>query len=435
MIGKLLLCGGYLLLGLWIIQRSRLFKQTELSDRAFLLLYGVRLLAGLAYVYVFFSMLHGGDALQMYRGGRVVWEAFQEDPAIYFRLIFGPNGGFVETPVYKYAFATNYWDHFDKWNIIRFHALLSPITMGSYWVHVVIFTAMNVWGSLLFYEAFRQMTTIPKRLLFVLVFLMPSLLLFTSMMYKEGFLYFGLALIIYHMWQLDQSWSWKSFFGVLLGLALFFLFRQVFFGLILGCLMLFLFGKMMKWSHWQPYLFTVVLSLVIGLSADHFIDQVDVLRTISTKQAAFISEVGESDFEVPYLEPNLQSFICFLPIALQNAFLRPFLWDISESYFALTGIGMIFFLALALLRILFPKPDHRLHPWLLTLVLFSWSVLLLVGYLVSNVGTISRYRILPVFLLIIVLANAINWNEVLNFLPQWIKVLVQTETRDRNTPP
>ncbi|MEO1437450.1 MAG: hypothetical protein AAFV80_18050, partial [Bacteroidota bacterium] len=143
MIGKLLLCGIYLLLGLWVVRRSKLFQKTELSDQALLLIYGIRLLAGLAYAYVFFSLLHGGDALQMYRGGRVVWKALQEDPAIYFRLVFGPNGGFVETPVYKYAFSTNYWDHFDKWNIIRFHALLSPFTMSSYWVHVVIFTAMN----------------------------------------------------------------------------------------------------------------------------------------------------------------------------------------------------------------------------------------------------------------------------------------------------
>ncbi|MEO1435722.1 MAG: hypothetical protein AAFV80_09315, partial [Bacteroidota bacterium] len=161
----------------------------------------------------------------------------------------------------------------------------------------------------------------------------------------------------------------------------------------------------------------------------------DLLATISNKQATFISEVGESDFKVPYLQPNWKDFARFLPIALQNAFLRPFLWDISEPYFALTGIGMILFLFLALLRILFPRTGYSPPPLMLCLVFFSWSVMLLVGYLVSNVGTISRYRILAIFLLMIALSNAIDWTALTNRLPKKLRVLIQTGTETQSTQP
>ncbi|MEM6380913.1 MAG: hypothetical protein AAF705_22260, partial [Bacteroidota bacterium] len=284
-----------------------------------------------------------------------------------------------------------------------------------------------------FYQAFRQITKIPKRLLYTLVFLMPSLLLFTSMMYKEGFLFFGLGLITYHAVQLEKAFQWRSIFGVLLGVFVFFLFREVFFLLILACLGLFFTGRILGWQSWKPYAITAITGLFLGLSADAILDQIDVLGIIATKQAAFISEVGESDFEVPYLEPNIKGFAVFLPIALQNAFLRPFLWDLTEPYFAFTGIGMIIFLLLVLIRLLFPRKGYTPGPFLTTLILFAWAVMLLVGYLVSNVGTISRYRILAVFLMIIALANATDWAKLMQRLPM-LRVLIQTEQEGRNTP-
>jgi hypothetical protein len=138
-----------------------------------------------------------------------------------------------------------------------------------------------------------------------------------------------------------------------------------------------------------------------------------ILERIVAEQGHFIAESGGSDFYVARLQANWQHFIVFSPRALLNGFLQPFIWKTRsiggfavalESLFILTFLCATFFI---LRRHLYNIKNIPLLYFLLT---YTVGSSFLYGLMVSNAGTMLRYRSISLglfaFLLLFILAIA-----------------------------
>ena len=105
---------------------------------------------------------------------------------------------------------------------------------------------------------------------------------------------------------------------------------------------------------------------------------------------------GNSFIYLPFLIPTLKGIVQISPIALYNISLGPFLIELDSVFKYLAALENIFFLLFILLALFFHKlPDVRLRPFLYALLFFGITYFLLMGILVNNVGSLVRYRSVP----------------------------------------
>ena len=101
---------------------------------------------------------------------------------------------------------------------------------------------------------------------------------------------------------------------------------------------------------------------------------------------------GGSAVAARHLEPTPESFVVNAPQALSLSIVRPYPSDVRHllSLVAATEITLI--LLLFVVFLLWRKNKTPLNPFLLFCIFFSFSVLMMIGYTVNNLGAIVRYR-------------------------------------------
>jgi amino acid transporter len=75
------------------------------------------------------------------------------------------------------------------------------------------------------------------------------------------------------------------------------------------------------------------------------------------------------------------------------------------------AIEVIAFILLFLAFVMFRKKDMKLDPFIMFCVVFSLSLLIIIGYTVNVLGAIVRYRSLILPLLIVPMACLTDWNR------------------------
>ena len=113
---------------------------------------------------------------------------------------------------------------------------------------------------------------------------------------------------------------------------------------------------------------------------------------------------GNTRFPLTPLQPTLYSFAAVAPEALQNTFLKPYLWEWKGFLQLVTALENLLLPAL-LIWLLSTRPAINEIPksakaLLLFLVFFSLSYYLFIGYTVPFPGAIVRYKIIPELLLL-----------------------------------
>ncbi len=374
--------------------------------------FAMKIAAGLVYSAVHQALYNGGDAYKYFKGGKVIHNALWENPWYYLRLVFGKNGGFVETPIYKYAYHTECWDHVGSYAFCRLNALFHLVSGGYYSVHILFMALLMLLAGLNFYKILAPLRLMPDKVLYVLIFLSPSLLFWTGGIYKEGMVYLGLSCCMLAIIRLATGKRMFRFSLLLiLGLCLIALFRNYLLLLLLPALMLLFYTlKYPKKAGWK-FLGIYGLGLLSLIALMPF-SPVNLYEVLAQRQWAFLAEWGGSDFNVVPLEPHLASFVGFLPTAILNVLFRPFLWDADTTVQLLSGLGIALFWVLMLVFLFLKKKKTAWHPIQWFFLFYAITNLLLVGFLVSNAGTITRYRVVAIHFLILLVVSLIDFETL-----------------------
>ncbi|MEM7102368.1 MAG: hypothetical protein AAF502_04480 [Bacteroidota bacterium] len=408
----------YLLIISWfvvfclIMKRWKFFKDAEIPWFWLCFLLGLKVVAGFLYGKLFLDHYGGGDPYKVFKAGLYIFNSYGEDPGIYFRLIFGPNGGFAEVPVYKYAYQTGYWDHSGFFNIARLHAIIRPLTFGYYSVHITFMAFFMMIGSLHFFRLLKDQDNYSKWPVLSVVFLMPSLLFWTGGFHKDGFVYLGIGIVLYHVHRYVQIPKIKHLLFLFLGLWIIALVRPFQLALVLPPLLLAV--SVLKWKGKVFWKFAVgyLLLPALAILLSSVIEGFDILEILVARQHAFLVENGGSSFFVGSLEATVSSFLTFFPTASVNGFFRPFVWDANGTLQFFSSIGILAFWLFLIFTIYFRRANFRWSRITLFLFFYSVSNIFLIGYLVSNSGTLVRYRSVSLNLLLIVMVLVIDWKRV-----------------------
>ena len=409
---------GYTALFLLLMRRIRFFADVPgLSLRWLSLIFLLKVLAGTAlwaiYTWVYPDRSNA-DVFKYFDDSAIMFGALSEHPTDYFKMLIGIGNDSQWFSDQYYSVMNNWYRKFegylynDSHTLIRFNAIVRLFSFGEFHVHTVFAAFLSFTGLVGIYRAFVGFLAGKERALMIIVFLLPSVLLWGSGVIKESLLFFGLGSLLYVVMKWIQGKIDSAGVLVLIGtgVLLFFLKFYVLLSL-LPALVLF------AWAYRKRYpaLWLKALLIYGGCAAlviiiPYVVKGFDILEIIAYKQHDFIglvNEVGSGSFVMPpKLEPNLWSFISLAPYALYITLFGPVIHSplnplgivsIAENLLILVFMGVCL--------VYRAKMNTAPNGLLLSLLLYVFVLSLIIGWTTPVMGALVRYRtpLLP-FLLI-----------------------------------
>jgi len=409
----------YTLLLLLIINKLSFFKTTDIPYKFLALIFIVKIISGigLLLLYKFYYDTNGSDIFNYYKDGKVIYNVLYTNPTDFIKLITGIGNYSNELETYLRE-NTNYWFKAFNYNLlndnrltIRINAILHLISNHNIYVHSIFFSFFSFVGLTALYKVFKQYYS-NKLILTIVVFFIPSVIIWSSAMLKESILMFSLGLFLLAFFNLLKNR--KTLINIVIlvisALLMFMLKFYVLFALIPGLLFLII----NKFYSKNPIItFSIIYGLIIMLffNSPH-ISNYNLAEIMSFKQHDFINMINSSEnvgskIDLPILQPNFFSFLSATPNALVNTFLRPSIFDIHSIIVLPAVIENIIFLILFIVSIIFfDKNNFKKN---INFIIFSLSftitLSILIGLTTPVLGAIVRYKVpfLPFFIIILIL--------------------------------
>jgi len=210
----------YTALFIWIIFRWKFFHFEGIRKIELSLIFIVKILAGsvLALIYTYYYKNRDeADIFKFFDDSQYLFNAIYVNPLHYLQLVFGINAdaeylkGYVQHTKYWALQTSDYWkftatpnnNFFNSFRLItQFNAFVRLFSFGHYTVHTVFMCFISLIGLTALYKAFYKFLKEKRILLIFSVFLMPSVLLWSSGVLKEGFIFLSLGLFVYSFFEM-----------------------------------------------------------------------------------------------------------------------------------------------------------------------------------------------------------------------------------------
>lgn len=309
----------------------------------------------------------------------------------------------------------------DNRTVIRINAIMRWFSFGSYYVHLVLFAFMGFIGQMFIYKSFAKYFLNKGTLFFVIVFLIPSVVFWTSGNLKEGPLFLAFGFLLFKLESILRM-GWKKMDVLIIGFLFLFLFHMKFYvGLMLLPIfsLYFLFKKRNDVKRWKLILVNYGLYFLIAI-VWHFIRFKWSLFTVfkwKKKDFQGLASVMDAKSVIPTydLEDNPISFLLNIPQGLFNTLFRPLLWEAYTPLIMLNAIENVLILSFMILCFLFRKKE-KLSNMTIYFITYSLSLITVVGMVTPILGSLVRYKIPALPFLLLFFLSIVDYSKVQNFV-------------------
>ena len=399
----------YLLLICFVITRVTFIKNAGLSHKIVITLFLIKVAAGL---------FCGWISEHYYPQGNDYWNMNTHAGEEYQVLIHDPRGFFLN--IFNSPYADHYGGFFNSigsyWKdlannvIIKVLAICNILTGGNYYINSLFFNFFVFFGHIALFRIFKNMYKGKNWPLILSCFLLPSTLYFTSGLHKDGIIFTMLSLFSFSLYfSLVHKCNRRYILMIAISLLSIILIRSyVFIALIPAAIAMLFAFKTKKILKSFVFVYLAVIGIII-LTA--FISPVsNPLHIIVNKQRDFLSlPVATSQIDMDTLQPRLSNFVKNFPAALEHIFLRPYVWEFKNPFLILHGIELLLYQLLFIyMLIIVRRSGHINNAFIYYGMLLSLTLLIFIGYIVPNAGSLMRYRSIYLPFLITPILCSIN---------------------------
>ncbi|MCO6497060.1 MAG: hypothetical protein J5I50_05295 [Chitinophagaceae bacterium] len=406
---------GYLLFFIYLavfcmlIPRISFFKKSGLAAKWLIGLFLIRVVVALLHAYIDINVLSPADSAEIHRLALRHYDMLKANPLDFFMDLFRSQYGNEYGELF--GVEHSYWNNL-KLNLqLKIVALFDLVSFSNFYVNTLLFNMLVFAGSVGLYRALTTKNKDLNLLLVIGVFLFPSGLFFTSAIQKDGFVWLLLCLIILMLSELqDVGWSLNRGVVILLCMVVLFALRSYLVLILLPAMIAFwMSGKKPAYSKWI-FLGMALLTGMLFFGTRYIIPKADFPEIMVTRQRAFAESATGSNtgLPMPGLQPDVVSYAkAFLP-AVKHAFLMPLPVKQEQPLllpfaFELLMMELLFIMTLVKRK----KNSEPLHHLLAFVAIVN---ILLIGYIVGNLGAIIRYRSLYLNLFFILFLLKIDFN-------------------------
>jgi hypothetical protein len=384
--------------GIW---KMPFLRKSGIRPGWLLLLFAVHVLTG---------WLHNWIAWRYFPGHGDIWDYFSKSFLYRQRLLSDWN---------LFVYGNSTWTYLSHNSIIFVQMLLDLLSADDMNINTLLFAFPVFIGNVALFRVFQRHFA-SSTLASACVFWLPSVLFWTSCIYREGMLYMLLGFLFYHLdllltpaqnpgesnpTQHSNPRHRRHLICSLLLLALIAYFRITVAIILIPALLLFLPPP--------PRRRTVIIALsaifILTLSIPALRDA--VLHTLSAEQALFQVLYGHSRLSLPAMTGTLNSLIHTLPAAIRNGFFEPLPGSGGQRIYLVFSVELILIWLVAFLALIsrlttvlktqsdlpgqiqnFPDtlpPPPAVNP---AFLFFALAGMLTIGLTVPFAGAIVRYR-------------------------------------------
>lgn len=415
---------AYLVLFAWLITKVKFFKRSGFTNAQLVIIFLLKVMAGIFYGWI---GVYYGEMAQMIDTWAYHVESLQEykllisHPIDFFTSLFhnGYEGGYT-----NFLVSHNSWWNDVKVNfLIKIMAIFDLFSFGNYYVNVIFYSFLSLFGPIAIYRVMKDIFPEKRVALLIAVFLVPSFLYWTSGLHKEGLIFAGLSLMLYHFYFgfKENRFPIYRIALILLGFSLVIILRNF--------LVLPLLPPLIAWVLCQKLktkpiiIFTSIFAIFLALffTIKYIVPGIDPPQSVVIKRLEFVELQGHSSVAVNKLQPTFKSFLQNAPEAFSLAVLRPYPSDVRHLLSLAAAVEILLVLFFFLIFLFWRKNGIPLSPILLFCMFFSFGVLFMIGYSVNNLGAIVRYRSIVFPILLAPIAAKIDWVRLSQFISRNIK--------------
>ena len=433
----------FVLLGLfWSISKLDFFKNGPFSTRSLQLAFFLRIAMGFGLFLIYsyhYPSRQDADTFKYFDDSKYMYDAFWTNPGDYFKMLFGIHCNTEYFNVEYFNNMSNWVRSYDNglFNdnrlMIRVNAFLRIFSFGNYHVHSIILAFLAFMGSFslskLFFEVSRS-----KVLTYIAVFLVPSLVFWSSGILKEAVLLAALGFFAYHFYQLfDSNRTWKNY-------VMLFLMSCVLIVLKLYVFMAF-FPAIIIWmviSKWRRSLWVYLLMYILFIAIATLIGEInpryDFVNLIVDKQRQFIRLADfypvNSRFDLEVLTYEFWSLLLSSPEAIFNVFTKPWPNELNSILYIPSFIENSLILLLLVTTFVYGKA-LKVKEWDFVIFCLSFCIILytVIGLTTPITGAIVRYKIPAIPFLMMAVFMLIDFDKIpirftQNKLSQWINTFL-----------
>ena len=209
-----------------IIYYSRFFKNIELPVKIIIAIFLIKIISGilLNYIYArYYTDKETSDIYKYFYDSKPIYDAFLKNPLHFFQLIFGINDNadylrlYTDKTINWHNSTSEYLKYINTEHnffnshrlITKFNAVVRIFSFGYLSIHVVFMCFLSLIGQVYLFKTFYSFFKNKKYELTISIFLIPSVLLWSSGVLKEGVLIFGLGLFIYSIFKIINKFSFR----------------------------------------------------------------------------------------------------------------------------------------------------------------------------------------------------------------------------------
>jgi hypothetical protein len=371
-------------------------------------------MAGIFYGWI--GLYYGGlaqmsDTWGFHTNSVIEYNLLQTNPHEYLTNLFhNPyEGGFAKF----FNAEESYWNDLKANAFIKVLSIFDVFTFGHYYVNVIFYSFVTLFGPMAIYRVMKDVFPTSKLPVLLTCFFVPSFFYWTSGIHKDGLIFLGISLVIYHLyfgWK-EHHYGIKRILGVLLGLFLLLILRNFVFVIIVPAIITWLAAN--RWPSKGLAIFggLYLVFIVLFFTVRYITPELDFPQAVVNKQQEFFQLKGSTTVQMDELKPNALSFFKNIPQAFTVSTIRPYPGDVRHilSLFAAVEVNVLLLLFFAF--ILWPKRELHSRIFIYFCLFFSFSLLLAIGFSVNNLGAIVRYRSILIPLLVVPMAAQVDWSK------------------------
>ncbi|MGG9961139.1 hypothetical protein [Ferruginibacter sp. SUN106] len=406
----------YLLIFCWLLTKVRFVKNSGLSNKYILLLFGAKIFAGLAIGWISIHIYStGNDYWDVNREGWSEYQLLWSDPKEYFSNLFTSNyqqgyGGLFDS-------FQSFWNDLRNNIIIKMLSVCDIFSRGNYYINSLFFNFVGFLGHVAFYKIFIQIYRKQQLAVIVCCFLLPSMLYFTSGVQKDNIVFTTLGFLLYAVYQsLNKNrWTAKRLAIIFIAFIMLFLIRSYVLINLLPALTIWILVSKYKWPPLKSFIIGYIITGVLFFNVNAIVNSIDPLKTVTNKQAAFFTlPIAATQIKLDTLYPNFKSFAFNAPQAFNHLLLRPYPTELPAKSLLPINIELIIFQLCFILFLLFKRkaiPEEK-DAFIIFGIFFSMTMFLFIGYIMPNLGSIVRYRSVYLPFLMAPVICRINWEKI-----------------------
>jgi hypothetical protein len=380
---------------------------------------------GLSSIYTYYYPNRNlADTFKYFDDSKYLFSLFYNNNTIFWKVFLGLEE-IGEDVVKELSFTNNWFPNSrrtffnDNRTVIRINTLLRFISLGNYYIHLLFFIVMGFVGKIFIYSTFKKYLPSTHHLLWLFsVFLIPSVVFWTSGVLKEGPLFLLLGLIVYY---LDKVYcSPKKTYNYLILLLLTYLMVFIKFYVVLFMIPAFLWIIQLKTTQitrWKLLIFNILFYLII-IQLWHWIHpRWSLLTILHAKKIDFEGlaqlEAANSYIKTYALHKNIGSFILNLPQGLFHALFQPLFWNCNTIFMWIAFFENTTIVIFVLFLVLHSSKNQNIHQSIFALF-YALCFLIITGMITPIAGSLVRYKIPALSFFLFYFIQRFDFNKISN---------------------